>query len=389
MRTAHIGLPPLQAVSAPVMADEMEIIRIKVPRGLPDPARLIPAANPPTYGKWRLGKKLFFDRILRAGVDTYACATCHDPGHGFTEKRPRTVNGRYNTPSLINAVYNRTQFWDGRVGTLEEVLVRSLDDERPALPGENRDPPEVSHSWGGLVAELAANPRYRLQFEAVFGIAQPTQDAIAKALATYMRTILSADSLYDRAHDEKQRVGAKTLEAPHFLAGLDKDAIRSIGDGKLTREEAARKVVLGSQLFHGKAKCAVCHPGPLFTDHEFHNVGLNLEDGFPPPDKLTGRILAVPPGLKDNRQVGAFKTPTLRALPRTDRYFHDGKWVSLHSVVQFFNREILATPYLADALRDGRKEQQLGLTDAEIDALVLFLEALDGQPVDPVVAAPP
>ena len=386
-RTAHLGLPPLQAIAAIVLADQFEAIRIKVPLGLPDPRPLIPEANPPTYGKWRLGKKLFFKPVLRSGAETYSCATCHQPDHGFTESRGRTFHGVINTPSHINAVYNRHQFWDGRAGALEEVLVHSLRDEQAEQAGE-QDTAEVTHIWGGLVTALAQDNAYRFEFQRVFGIRQPTQDAIAKALATYMRTILSGDSLYDRAEEERRRVKAATLASEHFLAHIDQAALKSLGDGKLGKEEAARKLALGYRLFHGKANCSGCHRGPLFTDHHFHNIGLDSKDSLPPLDKPTGRFAVVPIGLKEARLIGAYRTPGLRALPRTEPYFHDGKRRSLTDVVRFYDREVLPTPYLASALLAGGREQRLGLTDEEIEALVLFLQALDGTPVDPVVSAP-
>jgi cytochrome c peroxidase len=388
MRTIHFGLPPLPAVAALVAADQAEAIRIKVPLGLPDPNPLIPAANPPTYPKWRLGKKLFFDAILKAGSLPYACADCHQPGHGFAEARPKALNGVINTPGLLNAIYNRHQFWDGRAGALEEVLVRSLEDERPPEEDPARESPEVTHSWGGLVKALAKDDAYRLEFYRTFGIAQPTQDAIAKALATYVRTILAGDSLYDRAEARRQGDGKAALSAEHFFSVLDDAAFAALQPG-LKKEDAARQFAAGYQLFHGKANCAACHRPPLFTDHDFHNIGLNPQDSLPPPEKLTGRFLRLPIGLKEMRLIGAYRTPSLRGLPRTAPYFHDGKRHGLKEVVTFYDHEILATPYLAEALRAGDREQNLRLSPEETDALVLFLRSLDGSPVDPIVAAPP
>ncbi len=325
--TIYLGLPPLEAVAAFGAAEQLQRFRIKVPRGLPDPTPLIPAANPPTYAKWRLGRDLFFAPMLRSGGDSYACATCHDPEHGFTEARARTRRGGVNTPSLINAVYNRHQFWDGRAVYLEEVVVRSLEDERPA--DADRPPPETTHVWGGLVQELDANKAFRAGFEAVFGIPKPTQDAIAKALATYMRTLLSGDSLYDRAEAQRQQAKAAALGSEHFLAALDAATLKTLGNGKLSDKDAAGQLVRGYQLFHGKANCAVCHRGPLFTDHDFHNIGVDAKDNLPPPDAPTGRFASVPIGLKEMRLIGAYRTPSLRALPRTGPYFHGGQRYSL------------------------------------------------------------
>jgi cytochrome c peroxidase len=381
MRTIHIGLDPFAAVSSLVAASQLEALRIKVPRGLPDPTPLIPSANPPTFEKWLLGKKLFFAPVLHSGL---SCKSCHQPQHGFTEPRPQTFNGVVNTPSLINAVYNRHQFWDGRVTALEEVVTRALHDEPSATSA--RPAPEVSHVWRGMVVELARDKAYLAAFDAVFGIPLPTDDAVAKALATYLRTILSGDSLYDRAEAQRQRSGGAPLDKTHFLAVLDDAALKALGTGKLSKDEAAQQLERGHRLFHGKAHCAACHRGELFTDFDFHNLGLNNKDSLPSLETPTGRFAVVPVGLKEARLIGAYKTPTLRALPRTARYFHDGRRLTLREVVQFYDHEILSAPDLAAALRNG---ERLGLKTDEIDALVLFLEALDGTPVDAVIAPLP
>ncbi len=386
MRTAHLGLPPLSAVAAMALADAQQVIKIKVPLGLPDPRPLIPAANPPTHGRWKLGKKVFFERVLQAGGDYYACATCHRPEHGFAQPRPRPIDGVRNTSGLINVVFNRHQFWDGRAQYLEEVIVASLDDERPAdasPPGRER--PQVTHRWGGLVQSLDKNEAYRAEFRQVFGIAKPTQDAIAKAVATYMRTILSGDAVFDRAEAERQRKGAQALTADHFLAVLDDAAVKRLGGEKLTKAEAGRLLARGAEVFHGRAGCAACHRGPLFTDHDFHNIGFGDPD-VGPPGQETGRFARVPVGLKETRLIGAHRTPSLRALPRTNPYFHHGKGSTLRQVVQFYNRGIEPSPALALPLRAGDMEQVLNLEVEEIDALVLFLQSLDGSPVDPVVS---
>jgi cytochrome c peroxidase len=388
--TIYVGLPPLQAIIAYGMVEQMQVFRIKVPRGLPDPNPLIPEANPPTYAKWRLGRHLFFAPILHSGGNTYACADCHKPDNGFCDGRTLCFHGKVNTLSLINAVYNRHQFWDGRATALEEVVMRSLEDERPAAEDPNRPPAEETHVWGGLVKELSAHRDYRAAFNAVFGIDQPTQDAIAKALSTYMRTLLSGDSLYDRAEARRRADKSASLTAEYFLPLLDDAALKALGDGKLTRQSAAQQLARGSELFHGKAKCAVCHRGPRFTDGDFHNIGVSAEDSLVPPhESRAGRIATVPVGLKELRLVGAYRTPSLRALPRTGPYFHNGKRHGLREVVKLYDHEIWPSRSLAAALRDGDREQNLHLSDADIHALALFLESLDGTPLDPIVAAPP
>jgi cytochrome c peroxidase len=207
-----------------------------------------------------------------------------------------------------------------------------------------------------------------------------------------MRTLLAGDSLYDRAEARRRADKSPSLTADQFLPLLDDATLKKLGDGKLNKADAAGQLARGYQLFHGKARCAACHRGPLFTDDGFHNIGVAAAADLPPFAPPSGRITTVPIGLKEERLVGAFKTPTLRALPRTGPYFHNGNRHSVREAVKFYDHEIWYSRYLAAPLRDGDhgdREQNLHLTDAEIDALVLFLEALDGTALDPIVAAPP
>src|SRR5262249_37904170 len=137
---------------------------------------------------------------------------------GYTEhENPVTRGGVMNTPSLMNCVYNTHQFWDGRATALEEVVQRRLDDERPPaetpVPRDKRA--EWRHAWSGVVGRLRRDPEYVKQFQAVFGN-DPTQDGMAKALATYLRTILSGNSLYDRAEQERARRRAREVEVRDF-----------------------------------------------------------------------------------------------------------------------------------------------------------------------------
>ncbi|MBI3409397.1 MAG: hypothetical protein HY040_13735 [Planctomycetes bacterium] len=382
-RTIHLGQEPLNLIVAMAAAKSQEAVKVKVPFGLPDPTPYLPAANPPTLEKWTLGKDLFFAKIL-TGEYKYACASCHDPEKGFADKLDQFSKAQRNTQSLINCVYNRHQFWDGRVGSLEEVIVRSLEDERP--PGKGAPPPEKTHIWGGLVKTLSANKDYDWRFKEVFGIQQPTQDAIAKALATYMRTILSGNSLYDRAEAERIKKGLPSPSSAQYRPFLDEAALKSLSEPAERAGEVASLLETGHALFFGKAGCAQCHSGPLFRDGDFHNTGVaGLRDD-------PGRLHHLPPGLKENRLVGAFRTPTLRALPRTGPYFHEGGAANLEKVVAYYNNGVFDSPYLAKELRDPDdpgSRRELSLSDREVRALALFLRSLDGTAVDPGVANPP
>jgi cytochrome c peroxidase len=391
MPTAHFGLAPMLA--ALVLTEYHAAIKIKVPLGLPDPTEYFPKSNQPSLGKWQLGRDLFHERQLQADQGPYSCATCHKPEFGFAERARVSERGKYNTLSLINVAYNRRQFWDGRVETLEETLVRSLFDERVKDP-QRSEKALQHHNWGGFVRALADSKRYNEKFQRVFGLRpndHPTQDTVAQALATYMRTILSGDSLFDRA-DRLRKDRTNALTARDFEALLGKkdqnDKILAVLQDKPDKEltDAELKAIgRGYELFHGRAHCAGCHSGSLFTDHDYHNVGYEGKEGLPDIGTETGRAVQVPVGLKQSRLVGAFRTPSLRNLVNTGPYFHKGEHYTLEEVVKFFNEEVLWTRHLATALKDGDEPRKLRLTPSERDALVMFLRALEGTPVDPIV----
>src|SRR5205807_2739303 len=142
----------------------------KVPLGLPDPRPFIPSANPPTYGKWRLGQAIFFTPLLQGKSRKYSCASCHDTTRGFADPREQIPAGELKAPSLVNAIYNRHQFWDGRATALEEVVVHSLEDEQVDEEARASPRAEVTHRWG--MQALAKNASFRFEFERVFGIPQ-------------------------------------------------------------------------------------------------------------------------------------------------------------------------------------------------------------------------
>jgi cytochrome c peroxidase len=363
-------------------------IKIKVPFGLDDPSTHIPAVNPPTLGKWELGKRLFFDsnNLLPADLSQkeISCTTCHEPARGFTSRRLL----RPKPPTLINCVFNTSYFWDGRASALEEVVQRILDDE-----GARSDvQPDQRHVWSGVITRLRANPGYVDRFKRVFGT-PPTQDAVGKALATYMRTILSGSSIHDLAEKNARDRGGNALEASDYdkvlntipAPGYDnllKDPnIPALIDPKEAKKsDIAKHLHAGYTLFHGKAGCLACHSGRNFTDNRFHNIGVG-QAAISGPE--SGRFAALPLGLKDRRMIGAFKTPTLRALPRTAPYFHDGLRDNLFDAVHLHVGPLRPGQHIDPEIRDRK------LTQEEKLQLVLWLRALDGDPVPAEVANPP
>jgi cytochrome c peroxidase len=324
----------------------------------------IPPDNPQTPEKIALGQKLFFDG--RLSVDgTVACASCHDPARAFTDGRPTSVGvhgrvGQRNAPTLLNALYNRFQFWDGRVRTLEE---------QAALPIVN--PIEMGQpSLDAAVASIAAIPEYRAAFQKVFGH-PPNGSALVRAIASYQRTLLSFDSRFDR-----------------FING-DKNAI----------DDAAKR---GWALFNGQARCNFCHaisqnlPNLTnFTDHDFHNIGIGIirhrvvplarqaeqqvksgeatsidQAAIQSEMSVLGRFLVT----KKETDIASFKTPTLRNLLLTAPYFHDGSQATLWDVVDHYNKgDGLQNPWLDEDM------QPLALHENQIDDLVAFMASLTGR----------
>jgi cytochrome c peroxidase len=301
----------------------------------PLPAVPIPADNPQTPEKIELGKLLFFDPRL-SGNGHWACATCHNPSLGYSDGLPRALGfmetelGRH-TPTILNAAYNTSQFWDGRAKSLEEQA------KMPVLSKA-----EMNMLEKEVVSFLNGIPDYRRRFKSVFG-GTPTLNDAAKAIASFERTLVAGDSRFDR-----------------YMKG-DKKA--------LTIQEKK-----GLILFMGKASCTQCHNGPNFSDSKFHNVGT----------KHVGP-LAVDHGrmnvTSNPNDMHAFKTPTLRNIAITPPYMHDGVFSTLEQVVEFYNKGGENKPHKSP------KIFPLNLTDEEKANLVAFMKTLTSEHL-PEVAAP-
>ncbi len=381
------GAALISPLTAAPLAALKETVRIKVPAGLDDPRPFLPSdpADPPTLNKWRLGRDLFYDPTWLSDAGSDSCATCHQPGNAFTDGRN---HDGFHTPTLVNCVFNRRQFWDGRVPWLEEVVQQTAADETaPAvkLP---------FHAWNGVVRRLRASDRYAPRFRDAFG-ALPTQDAVGKALAAYLRTLLAADSVYDRA---VRKAGAAELKAEHFEKALDDADLKRLGPDAATKADAAQKIYRGYRLFHDleehKTGCILCHGGPEFADGKFHNIGVGLNWSYHlKPGDEPGRFASLPIGLKESTMVGAYKTPTLRGLTRTGPYFHDGSQTDLMDVILFHIDGGGPNPFLDPALRNPVNPDVPRTWDvpaADREALLLFLRSLEGGEVDAAVGpAPP
>lgn len=295
---------------------------ITIPAGL-DLHIAVPEDNPLTPEKVALGRRLFLDPILSAD-GAIRCASCHQPARAFTDGRPRAVGvfGRVasrGAPSLLNAAYARYFFWDGRETNLEAQVLQPI-----VNPAEMDLPLETA------VARLSSSGDYPAAFAAAFpdGVSAAS---LGRALASYVRTLLSGGAPVDR-----------------FYAG----------DAAALSEDARR----GFRLFVGVAGCSSCHLGTLFTDDGFHNTGV----GWGGHD--TGRYAVT--GREEDR--GRFNTPSLRNVALTAPYMHDGSLATLEDVVEFYVRGGNPNPYLAGEIRPLR------LNERERADLVEFLRTLTG-----------
>jgi cytochrome c peroxidase len=294
----------------------------EIPLGL-DTGRPVPADNPLTEAKVRLGRKLFFDPILSAD-GRVSCASCHQPEHGMSgpARFAAGIGGKQttrNAPSLYNRAYGKAFFWDGREASLEGQAVRPIG-----------CPQEMGESVSAAVARLRAHADYPAQFQAAFADGLTTEN-LAKALASFERVLLLGDSRVDRF-----RRGDIAALNEHELHGL--------------------------WLYESRGRCWRCHSGPNLSDEEFHNTGVSW--GEQPLD--LGRFAQT----KRDADRGRFKTPTLRGVAATAPYMHDGSLATLEAVVEFYNRGGGKNPHLDSAMAP------LGLSKEDEKDLVAFLRAL-------------
>jgi len=312
----------------------------------------VPPQNVQTPEKIELGKKLFFDRRL-SGDGTMNCATCHDPERAFTDglelslSYPTTRNWR-NSPTLINAAFQKQLFHDGRVRTLEE---QALFPMMSAF--------EMNRNLDFVEEVIRSVPEYVDAFQKVFG-GEVTRERMAMAIAAFERTLIS-------------------LNAP-----IDKH-LR--GDRQALSEDAKK----GLAIFRGKGRCADCHFGSLLSDDRFHalNVPENQEHRSDPRIAATRRFVAKvyhyedfrnlteDPGryliTKDKKDWKAFRTPTLREVAKTAPYMHNGIFPTLDDVIEFFDK---------GGGKGNTVLKPLVLNDREKKYLKAFLsEALTGEDV--------
>ncbi|WP_031434531.1 cytochrome c peroxidase [Methylomarinum vadi] len=340
------------------------------PLGLPAP--FSPDDNPVTEEKVALGRKLFYDRRLSLN-NTFSCAMCHVPEQGFSSNEIATAVGiegrsvRRNSPTLYNVAYAPLLFHDGRENTLEQQVWG------PLLAHNEMGNPSI----GYVIDKIKGLPDYAGLFENVFNKA-PTMETIGQAIASYERTLNSADSPFDR-----------------WFFGKRENAVN----------ESAKR---GFKLFSGKAGCSSCHrierSHVLFSDYQLHNTGIGYREAMLKPSakqkvqlapgvfiEVDSDTLAAVSGPKPNdlgryeitqnpKDRWKYKTPTLRNIALTAPYMHNGSLSTLEEVVRFYNQGGIANENLDPSIKP------LHLTENDIGDLVAFLQSLTGSNVDELVA---
>jgi cytochrome c peroxidase len=352
-----MGMAEQQKQLVSLLGDARDVV---VPSGVSPTywQSIVPKNNPGTAAQVALGRKLYFEtRLSKDG--SVACATCHDVSRGFSDRRNTSEGvgdqiGRRNAPTPVNAAFFSSQFWDGRVSTLED---------QAKLPIVN--PIEMGMPNGdAAAAAIASDPEYQAAFKAAYDGA-PTYENIGRAIAAFERTLIFISAPFDR-----------------FARG-DVDAI-------------SPEARAGFALFNGKARCTACHQmsgsNPLGTDNRFHNIGVSArhqdfedlarkglaamakDDSVESIDRLAletdlselGRFTVT----RNRADIGAFKTSGVRNVGINAPYMHDGTLATLWDVIDHYNKGGEPNPYL-----DGGIEP-LALTEPEVDQLVAFLFSL-------------
>ena len=280
-----------------------------------------PKNNPITKDKIALGKKLFFDPIL-SRANNISCMSCHDPVKGWSDSDSVATGdqgrkGPRNSPTILNAAYQYVYFWDGRAKSLEEQSLGPISSHVEM----NLEPKVV-------IEKLKKNVVYQEMFKKVFPKEGISVDTLAKALATFERSIVSGESRFDKW------IG---------------------GDAKKLSDAEAK----GFNVFLQKGNCNVCHGSFRFSDQSFNNIGIDNND--------TGRAKVKKRALWH----GAFKTPTLRNIANSAPYFHDGSVATLEEAVTI-------------CAKGGRDENasisslliDKNLTKKEVKSIVNFLHTL-------------
>ncbi|MBS0211045.1 MAG: c-type cytochrome [Planctomycetes bacterium] len=355
-----IGLPGMGALSIQEIKQWLAnprnhiVLQVELPLGLAQGQNDIKGLkeNPLTRAKIELGRQLFFDgRLSKDG--SISCASCHSPSAGYAAHTQFGIGvggqqGGRNSPVAYNRILSDKQFWDGRAASLEEQA-----------KGPIANPIEMANTHEICIKSLQEIEGYRIQFEKVFG--ELNIDNVAKAIASFERVIVSGPSKFDHLVDWETyaQLSADDLKEDHDLR-VAYDRAKAGAMANPISASAKR----GRDLYFGKASCSACHVGPNLTDEKYHNIGVGMK--VEKPD--LGRSVIS----NNDKERGAFKTPTVRNVALSAPYMHDGSMKTLREVVDFYDRGGEPNPNLDEKIK------KLNLNEQEKQDLVAFMEACTG-----------
>jgi cytochrome c peroxidase len=340
-----------------------KVIRPTLPMGLSVGAGQVAGLeqNPLTRAKIELGRQLYFDTRLSSD-NSVSCASCHSPEFGYAKNTQFGVGtkgqtGKRNSPVAYNRILSSVQFWDGRAATLEEQA-----------KGPIANPIEMSNTHEVCVSCLGNLPGYKLEFGNVFPGEGVTIDSIAKAIATFERALVTGPSPWDYFYSYKTFKKAykedlddlEALKKEDYAMYMKYMELKKASDDHSVSESAQR----GGELFFGKASCTACHVGANFTDELYHNLGVGMDAADPD----LGRFAIT----KNEKEKGAFKTPTIRNVELTAPYMHDGSQKTLEEVVEWYDKGGHPNQWLDEKIKP------LKLTAQEKADLVAFMKSLTG-----------
>lgn len=340
-----------------------ETIEIALPESLQASASniYVPEDNPLTRAKIELGRQLYFDTRLSSD-NTISCADCHHPDEGYGKHTQFGVGvdgqeGNRNSPISYNRILSKAQFWDGRAESLEAQAVGPID-----------NPIEMANTHENAVATIKNIPGYRVQFRKIFG-SDVTIDNVGKAIAAFERVLVTgpAPADYYGRLASFEKAYAEELAELDLIKDEEPELYEQYQQLRKAVEEhpISESAKRGYHLFSSeRSGCSLCHTGANFSDEQYHNLGVGMEAKNPD----LGRYEVT----REDKDRGAFKTPTLRNVALSAPYMHDGSQATLEEVVDWYVKGGHPNPHLSD------KVKRLELTEQEEADLVAFMEALTG-----------
>jgi cytochrome c peroxidase len=313
--------------------------QLEIPSHFPE--MIIPEDNPMTNEGVDLGRKLFYEELL-SGDNSISCASCHAPANSFTDPQQFStgidgIKGKRNSMALINLGWQKFFFWDGRSKSLEEQILEPVP-----------NPIEMHQSWKDAVAKLNGDIDYRNLFFKAFG--EPGIDSVkvTKAIAQFIRTMISGESKYDVMYKFEKKIP---------LSSKDKLILPTV-----TSEEWA-----GYDLFKSMSggDCIHCHSGALMHINKFSNNGLDATFSDQGRAGVTGNV----------NDMGKFKIPTLRNIALTAPYMHDGRFATLDEVIDHYSTGLVVSTTI-DPLMEHIATSGVQLDPQEHNLLKAFLLTL-------------